>query len=292
MVMLADLLRLGEVALQATSPTPRLDAEVLLGHVLQFERWKLVAELRSEVSQVSEAQFKAFIERRSCSEPVAYITGVREFWGLQFEVTPDVLIPRPETEGLVEEALRCLKEPSFSANRDSVGFVDLGTGSGCLACSITQELKRTGFSSWCTAVDLSPKALSVAERNAVSLGLEDQISFVESSWFSNRALFRPPYDFVVVNPPYIATGETVSPELAFEPKGALFADGVGLNEVRRIIEEANDFIRPGGFLICELGAHKRAAIKPELDSVLSARKWSVLGDDSEADRFSFLRVWY
>ncbi len=290
--MLADLLRFGEVALQATSPTPRLDAEVLLAHALQFERWKLVAELRSEVPQGVEENFRGFIERRSRNEPVAYITGVREFWGMQFEVTPDVLIPRPETEGLVEEAIRCLRDTSFHANRESACFVDLGTGSGCLACAITAELTRVGIGSQCTAVDLSGRALSVAKRNAARLGLGDRITCVESSWFSNVALFHPPYDFVVANPPYVAFGEEISPELAFEPQVALFADGAGLNEVRTIIEEANSFVRSGGFLLCELGAHKRSVIESELGGVLLKRRWSVLGDESDADRFSFLRVWY
>ncbi len=277
---IGDLLQEGQQHLANTSTSARLDSEVLLAHVLNTSRSGLLVRLRDISDAGVSERFALLIERRAKGEPVAYIVGEREFYGLSFEVNPSVLVPRPETELLVEEALK------FLAGRSSPRVLDLGTGSGCIALSIVHELVRQGIRDVvCDAIDISPEALKVARRNAQRLGVVGQVSFVESDWCANRLQLSASYDCIVANPPYIDADEETPVELSYEPQGALFSSEQGLSDTRRILDQAVPLLAPGGLLLCEVGASKRGLLQELLASYRENCEVSCLGDSSEADRF-------
>jgi len=280
---IGEVLQRGESLLAATSSSARLDAEVLLAHSLQLSRTGLLVRLREECPGDAEARFSGYAARRKLGEPVGYIIGEREFYGRCFAVSPAVLIPRPESELIIDEALAAMD------GQREVSLLDLGTGSGCLAVTLVLELKSRGKRVRCTALDNSVKALEVARRNAESLGVSAEISFIESDWFSRRDALAPPYDIIVANPPYVDRAEPVQPELSFEPQGALYSDGHGLHDASQILREAPAFLRPGGVLLCEVGAGKRA----HLQALLAAAHecdCTLLGDGSPLDRFTVVKI--
>lgn len=280
-----ELLQAGEEALRGTSSSARLDSEVLLAHLLGVSRSGVIARLRDHSDGDVDERFTALINRRRKGEPVAYITGEREFFGLSFVVNPAVLVPRPETELVVEEALKFLK------GRGAAHILDLGTGSGCIAVALVHELRRAGCDSvQCDAVDLSADALSVARENAARLRVQDCIQFVRSDWCANREELAPPYDCIVANPPYVSTDEKTPIELTYEPQGALFSNEQGLSDTRRILHEAVPLLAPGGLLLCEVGAGKRALLQPLVEPYKEYCKVMFLGDGSEADRFCVLAL--
>jgi release factor glutamine methyltransferase len=280
-----ELLQAGEEALRSTSSSARLDSEVLLAHLLGVSRSGVIARLRDPSDGDINERFAALINRRGRGEPVAYITGEREFFGLSFLVNPAVLVPRPETELVVEEALKFLK------GRGATHILDLGTGSGCIAVALVHELKRAGCGSLrCDAVDRSADALKVAQENASRLRVQDYIHFVRSDWCANRAELSPPYDCIVANPPYVSTDEKTPVELTFEPQGALFSGEQGLSDTRRILHEAVPLLAPGGLLLCEVGAGKRALLQPLVEPYEKQCAVTYLGDTSEADRFCVLAL--
>jgi release factor glutamine methyltransferase len=220
-----------------------LDAEVLARKVLGCDRAGFVVRLRDEEPAVFAEAYRALVDRRCRREPVAYIVGEREFWGLPFEVTPDVLIPRPETELIVEEALHL-----FPAGRPPGVIVDAGTGSGCLAVALALEFSGAHV----IATDISDKALAVARRNAARNGA-GRIDFRAGD------LLEPitePADLIVSNPPYVAAGDApgLVPEVRdHEPHVALFGGPDGLSLFERLFPAAATRIRPGGTLIVEVG---------------------------------------
>jgi len=220
-----------------------LDAEVLARHVLGWDRARLVASAREPASVAFANDYDRLITRRAAREPVAQITGVREFWGLEFEVTRDVLTPRPETEFIVEEALEEFLDPEAY-----ISIVDVGTGSGCLAVALAKEFPAAEI----IATDVSEAALAVAQRNARRHGVGNRIAFVCTDLFASMQ----PVDLIVSNPPYIRHDDAVMlpPEVRdFEPYVALFADEDGLQFYRRLFEEAVNELGPDGRLIVELG---------------------------------------
>ncbi|MEO8604627.1 MAG: peptide chain release factor N(5)-glutamine methyltransferase [bacterium] len=227
----------------------RLDAEVLLAHALGFGRTALYARLRDALPVDACARFEALLARRERREPVAYLTGVQEFWSLPFGVTPDVLIPRPETELLVELALQHL--PADAPRT----VLDIGTGSACIAVAIARERPLAHV----TAVDISRAALAVAHRNAVAHGVDARVTFAESDLFDGLAVDAG-FDLIVSNPPYLAPNDAVSPELASEPRGALYAGADGLAVIRRLVAAAADRLRPGGRLLIEIGQGQSDAV--------------------------------
>ncbi len=236
------------------SASPRLDAEVLLAHVLGLSRSALLARLGASLDDAPAAAFAALLERRARHEPIAYLTGVREFWSLDFAVTPAVLIPRPETELLVEVA--CQQAARRPPGEDSnLTILDLGTGSGCVAVAIAHELPRARV----VAVDSSAAALALARRNAAAHGVAERISFCCSDLFAALDAGAT-FDLVVSNPPYLAPGDAVSPELAFEPRAALCGGEDGLAVIRRIVAGAPVALRPGGALVIEIGSGHAPAV--------------------------------
>jgi release factor glutamine methyltransferase len=282
---IGDLLREGAAALNDSSSSPRLDSEVLLGHVLCRSRSGVLASLRDPCSVEHRDLFAALVARRRAGEPIAYIIGEKEFWGHTFQVTPAVLIPRPETELVVEKALEHL------ASRDKVQLLDLGTGSGCIAISLVKELLARKVSAVaCDAVDKSTEALAVARANAKALGVEGQISFIESDWCSAAERLSSPYDCIVANPPYVDPNEATPVELSFEPASALFSELGGLRDTATIVRQALPLLKPGGVLLCEVGAGKRARLPEIVAEYQDQFAVTYLGDDSMADRFCVVRL--
>jgi len=281
---IGDLLHRGSLALAGVSPSARLDSEVLLGHLLGWNRTQLITNSNQSCAPEVVAHFSALLERRQRGEPIAYITGEREFWGLSFQVSPSVLVPRPESELIVEEAL------AFVGGARSVRFVDLGVGSGCLSIALAVELQKQRCDARCVGVDISHDALKVASENAKRHGVDGRVKYVHGDWFDGVKDFKPPYDLIIANPPYIDPAEEVPIELSFEPRGALFADEHGLKDVKTIIDRAASMLRQGGLLLVEVGAGKRPALRELLPTLDGHYDVSLLGDESEQDRFTVVRL--
>lgn len=230
--------------------TPRLDAELLLAETLDVSRAQLVARAERPLNDAEIALFRDRIDRRAAGEPVAYVLGRRDFWTLTLEVTPDVLVPRPETELLVELALDRLRDVT------SPRIADLGTGSGAIGLALATERPDATV----VLVDASAEALAIAERNRVRLGLANATTRA-GSWYAPLAGER--FDAIVSNPPYLAADDAhlASPELAREPHGALVAGATGLEDVATIAAGAAGHLVPGGWLIVEHGATQGAAVR-------------------------------
>lgn len=226
---------------------------ILLQNVTQKTKVKLLA-FDEELLEVEQYQrFIQLLERRAAGEPSAYIIEEKEFWSLPLKVTADALIPRSDTELLVETALAVL------ANKQQANILDLGTGSGCIALALASELPQAQI----TACDRSPACLNIAQQNAKNLGLEN-ISWHESDWFS--ALSVKPYDLIVSNPPYIAADD---PDLAsnvaeYEPTYALIAQDQGLADLNKIIQQAGDYLLEAGHLILEHGWQQAGQVQNAL----------------------------
>lgn len=238
--------------------TARLDAEILLAHTLTIDRTRLLARLSSPISQDKQEIFQRLIERRIRREPIAYITGKREFWSREFCVTPDVLIPRPETEFVVETVLQLVAQPGIANPRSLIQILDIGTGSGCIAITLAKELPTAEL--W--AVDLSSAALTVALDNAQRHGVDKRIRFLQGDLFSSihEAL---KFDIVVSNPPYIARDDltALQPEVRdWEPKAALDGGKDGLTFYCRLVQESQTRLRSGGWLIMEMGVGQCSAV--------------------------------
>ncbi|WP_068635505.1 peptide chain release factor N(5)-glutamine methyltransferase [Thauera butanivorans] len=226
-----------------------MDARVLLRHVLQCPAARLVAWPEQALDGEDWAAYRALVERRAAGEPVAYLVGAREFFGREFMVTPAVLIPRPDTELLVELAL------AHFSDRKAVRVLDMGTGSGALAITLALELDEADVS----AIDRSREALWVAMANAARLGAS--VSFVQSDWFASLGDER--FDLIVANPPYIAAGDPHldQGDVRFEPPGALAAGPAGLDDLQEIVMQAPARLADGGRLFLEHGYDQAAAVR-------------------------------
>lgn len=245
---IAESLDSGARDLAANSSSPRLDAELLLSEVLGLPRARLRTQSAESISEAQRRRFGELLARRSAGEPVAYLTGVREFWSLPLKVSAAVLVPRPETEILVEKAL---------ASRDAgipCNVLDLGTGSGAIALAIAHERPLWRL----TATDVSEDALRVAAENARRLDLV-RIRFVHGDWFAPLAGER--FDLIVGNPPYIAADDAALADLAAEPALALTPGPSGLESLLRIASTAAAHLLPGGVLLLEHGMSQGAAVR-------------------------------
>jgi release factor glutamine methyltransferase len=245
-----DVLQAARTRLAQVSQYPRRDAELILAHVLGCDRAALLTHPERVLLPAETNQFENLLTRRQASEPVQYLTGAQEFFGLLFEVSPDVLIPRPETEHLVEAVLERF-------DRDAnPRIVDVGTGSGAIAVAIAHALPRSQV----TALDLSPSALEVARRNAERHGVIDRVTLLQSDLLA--AAGPREFDVVVSNPPYIADGERLEPQVAnYEPRSALYAGPTGLEIYQRLIPQARNALVPGGWLIMEIGYGQQPALQ-------------------------------
>jgi release factor glutamine methyltransferase len=230
--------------------TPELDAELLLAHALGVDRTWLMAHPEGELTTGQQAAFRAMLARRAAREPLAYITGERWFYDSLLRVTPAVLIPRPETEELVERALHWLqKHPRATV-------ADIGTGSGAIALTLAKHAPRARL----YATDISARALDVARENARRLGLAQRVTFLHGD------LLIPlpePVDLLLANLPYVAERDRagLTPEVGVhEPAGALFSGPAGLDHLRRLLAQAPDYLRPGGVALLEIGYDQGPAV--------------------------------
>jgi release factor glutamine methyltransferase len=259
----------------AQIPSHTLAAELLLMHALERDRAWMYGHPEESLDPAAAEKFRALIARRAAGEPVQYLTGKQEFWGLEFEVTPAVLIPRPETEHVVEVALARLGERGIKihmdtgAPRETLRVADVGTGSGCLAVALAWELPHAEV----VATDISEPALEVARRNAARHGVAERVHFLQRDLLTGLAQTdpsgvvarhamaastqnRPLFDLIVSNPPYIARNEAEQLQREVrdhEPHAALFGGPTGTEMYQRLIDQARDQLRDRGILVLELG---------------------------------------
>lgn len=226
--------------LDAHSESPRLDAELLLATLLGVSRTALIARGDESLTSSDEHSFERLVKQRASGIPVAYLTGRREFWSLPLKVSPAVLVPRPETETLVEQALTLMPADG------PCSVLDLGTGSGAIALSLAHERPHWSI----TGVDLSPAALEVARHNSQTLGLA-QIRWRQGNWFDAVAGER--FQLIVSNPPYIAAADPALASLSAEPAMALSAGPTGFEALHAIIAAAPHHLHPRGVLVLEHG---------------------------------------
>jgi len=237
-------------------PDARLDAELLLRHALGKDRAWLVVHMQDRLGDEEQHSFEQSIERRCLREPLQYITGTQEFWGLPFRVTADVLIPRPETEFVVEAALTAVSRNSTAV------IVDLCTGSGCIAICLAMELVKARI----FATDRSDRALQIAQENARLNGVADRIRFLEGNLFGplEEMDLQGGIDCIVTNPPYVRSSDLagIQPEVRdFEPEMALVAGPDGTEIAEKIIHRSPEYLKPGGSLVMEMGIGQTAALK-------------------------------
>lgn len=258
--------------------SPRLDAELLLSSALACTRLDLYTGMDRPLEAAELAAFRGAIERRRRREPVAHIVGEKEFWSLAFEVTPDVLVPRPDTEALVDAALR-----AGTGDR----LLDLCTGSGCVAIAIARE--RPALSA--DAVELSPAAAAVARRNAARHGVGDRVAVLEGDLYAPLPAGAR-YSMIVSNPPYVPDGMIggLAPEVRAEPRLALAGGEDGLDVVRRILSDATRFLLPGGAVLLEIDPGQAARVAGELGPAALGARGEVIRDLAGLDRVVAFRA--
>lgn len=266
---------------ESGSASPRLDAEVLLCHVLGVERTWLYTWGDRQAPSFERARFEALVAARAQGHPVAYLTGEREFWGLRLATSPATLIPRPDTETLVEAALARAVAPTGR-------LLDLGTGTGAIALAFASE--RPGWT--VLGLDLAPEAVRLARHNAERLGIANA-DFRESDWFSTLAEENADERFalIVANPPYIAADDPHlgQGDVRFEPASALVADQNGLADLRHLVAEARHHLAPNGWLLLEHGYEQGAAVRRALSEAGYAEVAS-LADLGGRERLSLGRL--
>jgi release factor glutamine methyltransferase len=258
-------------------PSPRMNAELLLMFTLNCDRAYLYAHPERELTADEQTNYERTLAERSRGVPAQYITGHQEFWGMDLIVTPAVLIPRPETEHVIETVLELQKpggtqQGSGLSSRISAGrpeargrklqadvrILDVGTGSGCIALALAKELPQAEIH----ATDISPAALEIARANAARHQLENRIQFHESDLL--RGLPANPFDLVVSNPPYVGESEADQVQLEvrkFEPRNAVFAGPTGTEVIARLIPQANAALKPGGWLVIEISSAIAQSVK-------------------------------
>ncbi len=265
-----EVLRQGIARLrQADVPSFTLAAELLLLHVTGRDRTWIYAHPEEILPAAEASAFFALVARRADGEPTQHLTGKQEFWGMEFQVTPDVLIPRPETEHLIEVALDRLAVRELRAERspkltgEGIALVDIGTGSGCIAAALAKELPYALI----YASDISTAALELARQNASRLGIADRIRFLESHLFDSFLPLK--FDLIISNPPYIGRREAalLPREVRdHEPASALFGGEEGYELYGALVSQSRSFLKPGGLLVLELGHESLPAVRPLLET--------------------------
>jgi len=255
---------------QNGSPSPRLDAEVLLAHARGCPRIKLYTDFDQPMTDAQRAIMRDLVKRRAQSEPVAYLIGEREFYSLTFQLTRDVLIPRPDTEVLVMELIERAR------NFPSPKILDLGTGSGCIAVTAAVNLPQAAV----TVVDVSPAALEVARSNAMRHKVDSRMEFLEGDLFG-PLLDGSRFDFIVSNPPYIPSGELAELQVdvrKHEPQLALDGGPDGLDIIRRIVADLPRFLTESGTFLVEIDPPQSAAVQTMLSETGHFEKISTVKD--------------
>jgi release factor glutamine methyltransferase len=242
-------------------PEARREATSLLSFILGKDRTFLISHAEDQVADDSLERFHEFVERRATGEPLQYITGVQDFYGREFRVTPDVLIPRPETELLVEAALQIIGDSGAAPL-----ICDVGTGSGCIAVTLLCEIAKAQA----IAIDKSPAALEIAKLNAQNLSVADRALFVVSDCFKALDSSEHQFDLIVSNPPYVAAAALTGLQREVrdhEPVVALSPGPDGLSVIHRLIDEGPAFIKPGGYMLMEIGFDQGEALTRLVDGI-------------------------
>ena len=261
------LVEAAQILRQAGVPEARREAALLLEHVIARDRTFLITHAETALASADVRRLRELVERRAAGEPAQYITGHQEFYGLDFEVTPEVLIPRPETELLVEKALELLDEMSLA----TPVICDVGTGSGCVPVAILHERLETRA----VGLDLSLPALRVAARNGVRHKVRERLSLVASDCFAALDSRRARFSMIVSNPPYIAEDALAGVQREVrdhEPRLALTPGGDGLRLIRRLLLDAPPFLEGRGYLLMEIGFDQHEAVRHLIDS----KVWELL----------------
>jgi release factor glutamine methyltransferase len=250
-----------QLFLENDVPSPRLNAELLMTFVLARERSYLYAYPERELTADEQSRYEEVIRERARGCPTQYITGHEEFWGLDLLVSPAVLIPRPETEHVVETVLELVKEYPFDGP-GRLKLLDVGTGSGCIALALASELPHAEIH----ACDISDDALEIARINAARLALGGRVLFRKSDLLSVYAGDR--FDFVISNPPYVGEADTEKVQKQvreFEPRIAVFSGHEGMDVYRRLVPQAKEALRPGGWFVAEIGFSEEAKVRELLE---------------------------
>lgn len=279
---------------EAACTTPALDAEILLAHTLAQARTWLYMYPQAVIEPEQRAAFNGLLQRRARREPVAYLVGAKEFFGLEFEVNRHVLIPRPETELLVETALQILvddwqktgdsRQPQLDQSK--IHIADVGAGSGCIAIALATRLPGARF----LAIDASAEALALARRNARRHNVADRVTFLRGDLL--RPLGRP-VDLIVSNPPYVSRSElqAVAPEVGqYEPRLALDGGEDGLALIRPLLRQAKEKLKPGGALLVEIGSTQGPAVVQTVRNYFPSAGVSIKQDLAGLDRLLVVRV--
>ena len=270
---------------RAGSESAALDAEVLLGHALAMTREQLIVMADSPLGAEPAERFQSLLARRIKREPVAYIVGRQEFWSLDFQVTRDVLIPRPETERLIEVALLLAAQ---SRSDKPLRVLDIGTGSGVIAVSIAKELPSARI----FATDIFPSALAIARRNAMLNGVIERIVFWCGDLYAAIADQKAQFDLIVTNPPYIRRAEiaTLKPEVSqWEPSAALDGGADGFDFYRRIAAQAGQFLAPKGTIALEIASGMGAEVLPILIQARPFQYVKIVHDYAGRERVAVAR---
>lgn len=273
MITVQQALREGSAALRPCSPSARLDAEVLLGHVLHLRRVDLYARPERLLTAEEDSAYRALLERRRRQEPVSYLLGQKEFFGLVLAVDHRVLIPRPETEVLVERALAAAR----ARGRPDLVLADIGTGSGCIAVALACHLPQARV----YATDISPQALEVAGENVRRHGLAERVLLLCGDLC---APLPEPVDLLVSNPPYTVWDDLPAGITAFEPRLALDGGSDGLEVYRRLLPQIGAWVLPGGQALLEVGDGQAEAVLAMAGSVLPGAPWRTWPDYSGRTR--------
>lgn len=275
--------------------TPRLDAEVLLGHAVGADRTAILAHPEALVGDGPAGAFDSMVERRAAGEPVAYIRGMKEFHGIALAVDPRALIPRPETELLVDLAMDGvmlrLTSGARPAGAPPVRVIDVGTGSGAVAIAMAIELRRRRVPPEdvaIDAIDVSPDALDVARENAVAHGVGDRVRFLVADLAPSDG--SGPWDVVAANVPYVRSGElaALGPPTSFEPTLALDGGPTGLAVIERLFERLPDMLAPGGVALLEIGSDQAEAVTTLTADRLPGRRCHITSDLSGLPRVATL----
>jgi len=264
-----------------------IDVDVYARTILGWDRARLLAERSGPTPAALEPTFSEWIARRERREPTAYIVGVREFWDLDFLVTPAVLIPRPETEFIVEEAVKLLSAALNAGNYVSrrIQIADIGTGSGCVAVSLAHEYPDSVV----VASDVSAAALAVARANAVRHGVADRIQFVTASYLDG---VPGPFEIITANPPYVKDGDkpALSAEVRHEPDVALFGGSEGLRDIAGVLDAAAAKLAPNGWLLMEFGLGQEDDVRRLVSSQPRLRLRGVRSDLQGIPRTAMIQL--